>query len=546
MRYGLSLTHPTSTGALRLVPNTPYIGDLAPELTLIMKIETPTWVKHAVFYQIFPDRFVISQEPRKRLLKNPTWEDWSAPPTQQGYKGGDLWGVIDKLDYLQELGINAIYFTPIFQSTSNHRYHTHDYYQVDPLLGGNKAFEQLLEQAHQRDIKVVLDGVFNHASRGFFFFSDILENGPNSPWLDWFKIYDWPLSAYDGDRPANYEGWVDNRALPVFNHDNPDVKEYIMEIAEHWIKMGVDGWRLDVPFEIKTEGFWQEFRDRVKAINPEAYIVGEVWTDAREWLDGTQFDGVMNYLFTGPTIAFAAGDRVVMDYVQSPSYEPYPPLSAPAYAAKIQAVLDLYPWEIQLTQLNLLASHDTARLMSIAQSDRASVELSTLLLLTFPGAASIYYGDEVGLAGAIDPDSRRGFPSESDWDLELLSYHRQLIALRHAHPALRIGTYRSIYAQGSAYVFVRTLDEAEILVAVNVGTESVKVSLDLADVGLKTHPERQLFGTAELTWKQDAAALTIDLAARSGCILTSGWDRQSLETKVSDHDAKSAFADFAS
>lgn len=485
-----------------------------------MKIETPTWVKHAVFYQIFPDRFVISQEPRKRLLKNPTWEDWSAPPTQQGYKGGDLWGVIDKLDYLQELGINAIYFTPIFQSTSNHRYHTHDYYQVDPLLGGNKAFEQLLEQAHQRDIKVVLDGVFNHASRGFFFFSDILENGPNSPWLDWFKIHDWPLSAYDGDRPANYEGWVDNRALPVFNHDNPDVKEYIMEIAEHWIKMGVDGWRLDVPFEIKTEGFWQEFRDRVKAINPEAYIVGEVWTDARQWLDGTQFDGVMNYLFTGPTIAFAAGDRVVMDYVQNPSYEPYPPLSAPAYAAKIQAVLDLYTWEIQLTQLNLLASHDTARLMSIAQSDRASVELSTLLLLTFPGAASIYYGDEVGLAGAIDPDSRRGFPPESDWDLELLSYHRQLIALRHAHPALRIGTYRSIYAQGSAYVFVRTLDEAEILVAVNVGTESVKVSLDLADVGLKTRPERQLFGTAELLWKQDEA-VTIDLAARSGCIFTS-------------------------
>ena len=488
-----------------------------------MKIETPTWVKHAVFYQIFPDRFVISQEPRKRLLKNPTWEDWSAPPTQQGYKGGDLWGVIDKLDYLQELGINAIYFTPIFQSTSNHRYHTHDYYQVDPLLGGNKAFAQLLEQAHQRDIKVVLDGVFNHASRGFFFFSDILENGPNSPWLDWFKIQDWPLSAYDGDRPANYEGWVDNRALPVFNHDNPDVKEYIMEIAEHWIKMGVDGWRLDVPFEIKTEGFWQEFRDRVKAINPEAYIVGEVWTDARQWLDGTQFDGVMNYLFTGPTIAFAAGDRVVMDYVQSPSYEPYPPLSAPAYAAKIQAVLDLYPWEIQLTQLNLLASHDTARLMSIAQSDRASVELSTLLLLTFPGAASIYYGDEVGLAGAIDPDSRRGFPPESDWDLELLSYHRQLIALRHAHPALRIGTYRSIYAEGSAYVFVRTLDEVEILIAVNVGTESLKVSLDLADVGLKTRrPERQLFGTAELSWKQDEAAhLTIDLAARSGCIFTS-------------------------
>ncbi|WP_373541538.1 glycoside hydrolase family 13 protein [Chamaesiphon sp.] len=484
-----------------------------------MTISTPTWVKHAVFYQIFPDRLAIGSQAPNRLLKNPTWEDWSAPPTQQGYKGGDLWGVIEKLDYLQNLGINAIYFTPIFQSTCNHRYHTHDYYQVDPILGGNKAFMQLLEQAHQRDIKVVLDGVFNHASRGFFFFSDILENGPNSPWVDWFKINDWPLSAYDGNLPANYEGWVDNRALPVFNHANPDVKEYIMQIAEHWIGLGVDGWRLDVPFEITIEGFWQEFRDRVKAINPEAYIVGEIWHDASHWLDGTQFDGVMNYLFTAPTIAFAAGDRVVMEYVQNPSYEPYPPLSAAAYATKIQALLDLYPWEIQLAQLNLLASHDTARLMSLAQSDRASVELATLLLLTFPGAVSIYYGDEVGLAGAIDPDSRRGFPPESDWDLALLDYHRQLIALRHAYPALRVGTYHTIYAQGDAYAFVRSLDAVEIVVVVNVGTAAVKISLNLAELGCQHRPERQLFGTSDLSWSPDRAVLTIDLAARSGCIL---------------------------
>jgi cyclomaltodextrinase / maltogenic alpha-amylase / neopullulanase len=487
----------------------------------MMQIQTPNWVKHAVFYQIFPDRFKVGQQPQKRLSKNPIWEDWTAPPTLQGYKGGDLWGVIEKLDYLKDLGINAIYFTPIFQSTSNHRYHTHDYYQVDPLLGGNKAFLELLNQAHQRNIKVVLDGVFNHASRGFFLFSDILENGSYSPWVDWFKIQDWPLSPYDGKLPANYKGWDGNRALPVFNHDNPDVKEYIMEIAEYWINVGIDGWRLDVPFEIKTEGFWQEFRDRVKAINPEAYIVGEIWRDARQWLEGTQFDGVMNYLFTGPTIAFTAGDRVVMDYVKTPSYEPYPPLLAPDYAEKIQALLDLYPWEIQLTQLNLLASHDTARLISIAKGDRASVELATLLLLTFPGAVSIYYGDEVGLPGAIDPDSRRGFPSPSEWDQDLLSYHRQLIALRHAHPALRIGTYRVLYAQSTTYVFLRTLDDEELLVAVNIGMASETVSLNLTNLKVKTCPERQLFGTAQFECKQDKAIahLSLSLAPRNGCIL---------------------------
>ncbi len=461
----------------------------------------------------------IGQPPYQRLLQQPHWEDWDLPPTLAGYKGGDLWGVIDKLDYLQELGVNAICFTPIFQSNCNHRYHTHDYYQVDPILGGNPAFLELLAAAHQRGIKIVLDGVFNHASRGFYFFSDILENGPTSPWVDWFKIHDWPLSAYDGKLPANYAGWASNRALPVFNHDNPDVREYIMQIAEYWLRVGIDGWRLDVPFEISSAGFWQEFRDRVKAINPEAYIVGEVWHDARQWLDGTQFDGVMNYLFTAPTIAFTAGERVVLDYVRSRSYEPYPALSAPAYAAKIQRLLDLYPWEIQLTQFNLLASHDTARLMSIAQQDRASVELATLLLLTFPGAVSIYYGDEVGLVGAIDPDSRRGFPGEADWDRELLDYHRQLIALRHQYPALRIGTYRVLAAEGNVYVFVRSLADVELIVVVNVGMESAIVSLDLTALAVNTQASGLLFGTAELELQPDDRVLSIELAARSGCIL---------------------------
>jgi pullulanase (EC 3.2.1.41)/isoamylase len=220
-----------------------------------MLIQTPDWVKHAVFYQIFPDRFAQAAIPRKTLLKSDRWEPWDLPPSLQGYKGGNLWGVIEQLDYLQDLGINAIYFTPIFQSACNHRYHTHDYYQIDPILGGNTAFQELLDAAHQRQIKIVLDGVFNHASRGFFQFHDILENGPHSPWLDWFKIEGWPLSAYDGSQPANYVGWAGNRALPQFNHDHPDVREYIMEIAEYWIDFGIDGWRLDVPFEVKTPGF---------------------------------------------------------------------------------------------------------------------------------------------------------------------------------------------------------------------------------------------------------------------------------------------------
>lgn len=473
-----------------------------------MAFQTPDWVKHAVFYQIFPDRFARTE----RHLDSPAMavalEPWETPPTPFGYKGGDLWGIAEKLDHLVDLGVTAIYMTPIFQAACNHRYHTHDYYQVDPLLGGNKAFFDLLEAAHAKDLKVVLDGVFNHSGRGFFFFNDILENGPNSPWLDWFDVEGWPLSAYDGSLPANYRSWVDNRALPAFNHDHPAVREYIMRVGEYWVRQGIDGWRLDVPYEVKTEGFWQEFRDRIKAINPEAYIVGEVWTDATEWLDGTQFDGVMNYLFTAPTIAFAGGDRVRMDQVEIPHYYPYPALDAAGYADRIQHLLSLYPWEIALTQLNLLSSHDVARLYSVVGEDEASVVLATLLLFTFPGAPSIYYGDEVGLPGELDPDCRRTFPPEAEWHQDLLKIHRDLIALRHRYPALRTGTYEVLHAEGDIYIFSRILKEAQVMVALNAGTKSVTLGAEV--LGAERLPAATLtpvFTYRGATWDGDKLRL---------------------------------------
>ncbi len=483
-----------------------------------MTIQTPDWVKHAVFYQIFPDRFarVPGNAP---ISGNVALEPWDSPPTMQGYKGGNLRGAIAKLDYLQDLGIDALYFTPIFQSAANHRYHTHDYYQVDPLLGGNEALRDLLDAAHQRGMKVVLDGVFNHASRGFFYFNDILENGPHSPWLDWFRVQQWPVSAYDGDKPANYESWVDNRALPEFNHDHPDVREYIMRIAEYWLHFGIDGWRLDVPFEVQTPGFWQEFRDRVKAIDPEAYIVGEVWRDSRQWLDGSQFDAVMNYLFAGPTIAFAAGDRVVREYVEGPDYYPYPALDAAGYRDKIAELLDLYAWEIQLAQLNLLASHDTARLLSIAGGDRDSVKLATLLQMTFPGAPCIYYGDEVGLPGALDPDSRRSFPPEDAWDRDLLQVHQDLIALRRQYPALRTGSYRPLYAEGEVYACERSLDGSTLAIVANASESPATVQFPVSEPTFKL-----AYGEAKLAVQHEPAGLQlqVELPARQGCAIALG------------------------
>lgn len=483
-----------------------------------MSIQTPEWVRHAVFYQIFPDRFARTQ----RHLDHPEmavpFEPWDSPPTLFGYKGGDLWGVIAKLDYLQELGITALYFTPIFQSASNHRYHTHDYYQVDPLLGGNEAFQDLLEAAHQRDIRIVLDGVFNHASRGFFYFNDILENGPNSPWLEWFKVESWPLSAYDGAKPANYTSWVNNRALPQFNHGNPAVREYIMRIGEYWIRQGVDGWRLDVPFEIQEPGFWQEFRDRIKAINPEAYIVGEIWEPAQQWLDGTQFDGVMNYLFTGATMAFTGGDRVVMDYAEPPPYYPYPALDAASYRAKMEELLALYPWEIQLTQLNLLSSHDVARALSVMGTDQASLELAVLLQMTFPGAPCVYYGDEVGLQGGLDPDCRWVFPEEAVWNQALLSHHKALIELRHRYAALRTGKYVPHLTDGQLYGFERCDDQTSLIVLVNTGEAPVKITTKtlMAD---SANPIQVLYGPMTLQPTTNQAAGSVTVPSRSGGIL---------------------------
>jgi cyclomaltodextrinase / maltogenic alpha-amylase / neopullulanase len=490
-----------------------------------MTIKTPDWVKNAIFYHIFPDRFAKTDRDRRGLIRSTNIEPWDTHPTLHGYKGGDLWGVIEKLDYLQDLGINAIYLTPIFQSASNHRYHTHDYYQVDPMLGGNSALDALIEAAHQRDIKIVLDGVFNHVGRGFFFFNDILEHGPHSPWLSWFHIEDWPLSAYDGSKPANYLGWAGNRALPQFNHSNPQVREYIMQVAEYWLKKGIDGWRLDVPFEIKEPGFWQEFRDRVKAINPEAYIVGEVWYDSRQWLDGTQFDAVMNYLFPVATVAFTAGDRVLKEYLVSDDYAPYPALSAREYASKIEELLSLYDWQIQLVQYNLLDSHDTTRMLTLVGEDRSSVELATVLMFTFPGAPSIYYGNEVGLAGGIDPDCRRAFPAEIDWDLDVLDSYKRLISLRHQYPALRTGAYRVLYADETVYVFSRVLDTQEIIVAVNIDTTATEINFTVEN--LQSYPQKTLYGEGKIVRSDRTTAqssnreesyLTLTLSPRSACI----------------------------
>ncbi len=472
------------------------------------------WVRHAVFYQIFPDRFARGRQARARAGR---FEAWEAPPTRHGYKGGDLWGVRERLDYLQNLGVTALYLNPIFQSAANHRYHTCDYYRVDPLLGGDEAFAALRDDAHARGMKIVLDGVFNHSGRGFFPFHDILENGPASPWLDWYEISRFPLGAYVRRRPANYRCWYGLKALPRFNHGNPEVREYLLRVGEHWIRQGIDGWRLDVPGEITEPGFWEEFRQRVKALNPAAYLVGEIWDGPGAWLQGDRFDGVMNYPLAVATLAFAGGERIDRRLAGNPQFRPCPPLSAPQYARRLEELLEGCPGNTRFTQLNLLGSHDTPRLLTLVKGDRPRAALAAFLLFTLPGAPCVYYGDEVGLGGRKDPDCRRGFPDPAAWDQGLFQTFRELIALRRSRPALRTGSFRTLHAEGRLFVFERELAGERVVAAVNAGNTPVVATLSQTTGSLL--PERCLFGIGN--WKHNGAHTSTLRLSELSCVLYS-------------------------
>ncbi len=442
-----------------------------------MTMHPPDWVKDAVFYQIFPDRFAFSE----RVPKPDNLEPWSAPPTVRGFKGGDLLGVKEHLDYLEALGINALYFNPIFTSAANHRYHTHDYYSVDPILGGNAAFREMLKAAHARGIRVVLDGVFNHASRGFLQFNHIMENGAQSPYVNWFYVKNYPLYAFDGQHPANYACWWNNRELPKLNTDNPDVREFIYNVAEYWLQQGIDGWRLDVPLEITTPGFWEEFRRRVKGVNPEAYILAEIWSEARSWLQGEHFDAVMNYPFNRACLGFFGGSA--LDTRLRPGGFALRRLDARAFGQQIVRELELYDGEVVQAQYNLLSSHDEPRFLTVVDGQEDRLRLATLFQMTYPGAPSIYYGDEIGLKGGPDPDSRRAFPwDEARWDLDLLHDFRRYVALRHAHPVLRHGAYLPLLAEDHLYAFARQDEQETMVVIFNAGEQEQPFAIDVSDL----------------------------------------------------------------
>ena len=405
--------------------------------------DPPAWVADSVIYQIFPDRFRRSGRVEdQRYL---TLQPWGTDPREQGFQGGDLYGVIEALEQLQAMGITCLYLTPIFSSAANHRYHAYDYFQVDPLLGGNEALDALIEAVHERGMRLVLDGVFNHCGRGFWAFHHLVENGAASPYRDWFHVHRWPVQPYPSEgEDCGYECWWSVPDLPKFNHANPAVRDHLLSVGRHWLERGIDGWRLDVPAEVPAD-FWVSFRQVVREVNPEAWIVGEIWGDARAWLGGEHFDGVMNYRLGWSSLSWVAGDRLRQGY-RNPEY-PLNPLSTDALIEIWGTTAGWYRPEVNRAQMNLLDSHDVPRALHSLNGDVAALKLALLLLFLQPGAPCLYYGTEAGLAGGPDaeqssgpePACREAFPWDEPWGVDLRPYLAELAGLRQRYPDLRAG-----------------------------------------------------------------------------------------------------------
>lgn len=409
---------------------------------------TPYWVQDTIFYHIFPDRFAngdTSNDP-------PNVQKWGTPPTIWGFQGGDLRGILQHLDYLLDLGVNALYLNPIFLASSNHRYNTSDYFQIDPVLGTLTDFRALVDALHKNSMRVVLDGVFNHCGRGFFAFTDVLENSDRSAYKDWFYIKQYPLDAYDGGGEAqNYVGWWNHKSLPKLNTGNPKVRDYIFKVARYWIEQGADGWRLDVPNEIDDDSFWEEFRHVVKSANRDAYLTGEIWDVNPRWANNSHFDGLMNYPVKDALVAFLLERE-----------------NAAQFGDRIETLFKAYPRENLFAMYVPLDSHDTERFKTLIGRDTKKLKLALLFQMAFPGAPAIYYGDEIGMEGDRDPDSRRAFPwRESNWDQGLRQWVRLLIALRKRSPALRRGEYVRLLTENGIYAFARLLGEQNVLIALN-------------------------------------------------------------------------------
>jgi glycosidase len=457
----------------------------------------PDWVKDAVFYQVFTERFEngdVGNDPHNT-------EPWGSKPTIEQMQGGDLDGVARRMEYLAKLGVNALYFNPIFEAPSNHKYNTASYDRIDPHFGGQPAFERMLDATERHGMKVVLDGVFNHVSHQHDWFKDVREKGPKSQFWDYFTVRNYPIS-YTRDkegilRSPDYESWWGYATLPVLNTNHPKVREHFLTgqdaVIKKWVRDGrVHGWRMDVADDSNfTADYWRQARTELKSVAPDAYLVAENWKDASGMLQGDQFDGTMNYQhFTWPAVEFFAKKAIKVD----------------DFAARLQ---NGYSREAKHGAFNILDSHDTPRFITQAGGDWYRQRPAAIFQMTYIGAPVVYYGDEIGMEGEKDPDSRRGMEwqyvdgalrqvdglasakngakvSRQQRADQLFGLYQTLISTRKAEPALRRGDFQVLatHNDDNTLVYRRKAEgiERDAIVAINNDVVGKDIQVPLAGV----------------------------------------------------------------
>lgn len=506
---------------------------------------TPDWVKNGIIYQIFPDRFRNGSKANDPDFKewyyagksqlpasgkiNPEfqeyyhlakdWNDYSlltkSPHTPDGrdwmvFYGGDIAGVRQSLDHLQSLGVTILYFNPIFEAKSTHKYDGADYRKVDPHFGSNEEFRAFVKEAKSRGMRIILDIVYNHCGSAHYAFKDAVEKGPKSPYYSWFDFKQWPLPAGWPNvgrawKPADYYScWWGFGDLPDLNFDlaryggaehtvrdlseaSPNIQlvRELLDTTEFWLKdMDCDGVRLDVANEVPL-WFWRLFNERVKKVKPDAYIVGELWGNASEYVRPGLYDAVMNYAyFRDPVNRFIGKGQG----------------TAAEFDAAIATGRLTYPSQAVEAQMNLLDSHDTVRFLTDVGGDIRRLMLAALFQMTYVGSPAIYYGDEIAMEGGRDPDCRRPFIwdfAKDEKRMQVLEHYRRLGKLRNAHAALRTGEFHTVATEGKAYAFTRKLGTEEFLVVLNAGPAAAPVAIDLAGWGGRLKAVDALSGQAE-------------------------------------------------
>lgn len=462
----------------------------------------PDWFGRGVSYQIFPDRFCRSRVPDPAGLvgDRTVHENWQDTPEfrpdergeirNRDFFGGDLAGIISKLDYLKSLGVTTLYLNPIFEAASNHRYNTADYMAIDPMLGTAEDFRALCREAHARGMRVLLDGVFNHtgsASRYFNadgFYPELgAAQSKDSPYYNWYHFTHWPDS---------YDAWWGIKTLPAVEENQASYRDFIIRsedsVVRHWLRCGADGWRLDVADELPDD-FIAELRQAMDAEKPDCLLLGEVWEDGsnkiaydrrRKYLLGRETHGLMNYPFRTAALDWLCGG------------------DAAAFRESMEQLRENYPSPAFYSAMNFLSTHDTPRILTLLggeptpadKAERAAAQLSpagrelarrrlmlgALLLYTFPGSPTVYYGDEAGMEGYEDPLNRRAFPWGAE-DEELLRWYRKLGQLRGGRPSLQRGDICFLYADGSGLALRRQWDGEVTTAAMNSGKEPLTMTL---------------------------------------------------------------------